>query len=207
MKAVWSMATMRIRPSSRSSRCILRFILRSPSISSRTSCGWWSRHLDDDSVGARLDGVLERGTDLLERVADVDERREVHEPVADEPGRGVEVLLVAGDDAEHARLAVVHLVRGEGEGGLGMGGREEDEPASIAEHRHALLVRLLVADRGDHRFRAATLGELLDPGDRVDLRGIDELGRPQPGGHREASGIDLADDDAAAVLAGRDEVD
>jgi hypothetical protein len=34
MKAVWSMATMRIRPSSRSSRCILRFILRSPSNSS-----------------------------------------------------------------------------------------------------------------------------------------------------------------------------
>lgn len=87
-----------------------------------------------------------------------------------------------------------------------MGSREEHVASAIREHRGALLVGLLVADRGDDGLGTSSTGELLHAGHGVDGRGIDDLVGPDPAGHLEAVRIDLADDDPRPVLLRRDDV-
>src|SRR4029079_18915569 len=69
MKDVWSMATIRIRPSSLSRRCIFRFIGAVSLLGASVVGREWPSGLDDDAVGARLDGVLHRRLQRAERVA------------------------------------------------------------------------------------------------------------------------------------------
>ena len=118
----------------------------------------------------------------------------------------VEVLLFARHDTDDLALVVVHLVRCEREGCLGVGTREQDHATLFRKHRQGLVVRLFAAKGTDDGLRAATLGELLDARHRVFLRGVDEL----IGAHfprlRQPARVQLADDHPSAAILERDHV-